>query len=115
MSVAKLSKQCYVLAKTLKANFTLNGNPIPYTDVFAENGMFPAIAKRAEQLCSLCLGYGLGATFTNEEKSMLGVRLDFDEMTPDSLRLLCILDVLSELIYTAPSRNTTPLDELLYD
>ena len=111
----KLIKQCYVLAKALKANFTLNGNPIPYKDVFAENGMFPAIAKRADQLCSLCLGYGLGASFANEEKSMLGVRLAFDEVTPDSLRLLCITDILNELIYTAPSRNTTPLDELLYD
>ncbi len=113
--MTKLVKQCCVLAKTLKANFTLSGNPIPYTDVFSEVGMFPAIAKRADQLCSLCLGYGLGATFTNEEKSMLGVRLAFDEMTPDSLRLFYIADVLSELIYTAPSRNTTPLDELLYD
>lgn len=111
----KLSKQCCVLAKTLKANFTLNGNPIPYKDVFAENGLFPAIAKRAEQLCSLCLGYGLGAIFTNEEKSMLGVTLSFDEMTPDALRLLCIADVISELIYTGASRTTTSLDELLYD
>ena len=111
----KLIKQCYVLAKALKVNFTLNGNSIPYKDVFAENGMFPAIAKRADQLSSLCLGYGLGASFSNEERSMLGVRLAFDKVTPDSLRLLFIADVLSELIYTAPSRNTTPLDELLYD
>ena len=111
----KITKQCYVLAKALNVNFTLNDNAIPYTDVFADIGMFPAIAKRADQLCSLCLGYGLGVSFTNEERSMLGVRLAFDEMTPDSLRLLCITDVLTELMYTAPSLKTTPLDELLYD
>jgi hypothetical protein len=29
--------------------------------------------------------------------------------------LLCIVDVVSELIYSAPTRDRTPLDELMYD
>jgi intracellular multiplication protein IcmS len=103
------------IAKSLKANFSLNGRPISYEEVFADTGLLPAIARRADQLCSLCLGYGIGISFDEAEKSVLGVKVAFDEVTPNVLRFLCITDVLCELINAGPSADSTPLDELMYD
>jgi intracellular multiplication protein IcmS len=110
-----ITKQLCVIAKTLNANFTLNDNHISYEEVFADTGLLPALARRADQLCSLCLGYGIGISFDEAEKSRLGVRVKFDEVTPDILRLMCIVDVVSELIQSGYSRDRTPLDELMYD
>lgn len=111
----ELTKQLCALAKKLNANFTFNDRPMSYQEVFVETGLLPAIARRADQLCSLCLGYGIGISFDEAEKSVLGVKVTFDDITPNILRLLCIADVISELIFSAPSREKTPLDELMYD
>lgn len=110
-----LTTQLKSMAKALKARFTLNGQPMSYDEVFSDTGMLPALAKRADQLCSLCLGYGIGVSFDEAEKSRLGTKVKFDEVTPNVLRLLCLADVVQELINAAPSRESTPLDELMYD
>ena len=110
-----LTKKLCALAKAMRLNFTLNSKPISFEDVFADTGLLPALARRADQLCSLCLGYGIGVSFDEADKATLGVKVKFDEVTPDILRLLCICDVLSELVNSAPSRDSTPLDELMYD
>jgi intracellular multiplication protein IcmS len=103
------------IAKALNLNFTLNGRPLSYPEVFSDMGMLPALAKRADQLCSLCLGYGLGVTFTEAEGSRLGIKSIFDDDTPATLRYLCITDVLYELMHAAPSKGQVPLDDLMYD
>jgi intracellular multiplication protein IcmS len=103
------------LAKAMRANFILNDQPIPYEEVFSDTGLLPAIARRADQLCSLCLGYGIGVTFEDAEKAKLGVRVIFDDATPSVLRFLCIVDVLNDLIKMGPNPERTPLDELMYD
>ena len=103
------------IAKSLNAKFYLNDRFISYDEVFSPTGLLPAIAKRAEQLCSLCLGYGLGVTFEATEDALVGSRVIFDEVTPNALRLIIITDVLNELIHGGPNRDYTPLDELLYD
>lgn len=110
-----LPKTLSLIATHLNAKFYLNDRFLTYDEVFSFTGMLPALTKRADQLCSLCLGYGLGATFEDAEGTTLGSRVIFDEVTPNSLRLLCILDVLSELINGGPSKDYTPLDELMYD
>ena len=111
----ELNRQFGSLARALSAKFCLNDNPISYEEVFADTGLLPAIARRADQLCSLCLGYGIGISFEEAESSLLGVRVIFDEVTPNVLRYLCVMDVLCELIQSAPSRDKVPLDELMYD
>jgi intracellular multiplication protein IcmS len=103
------------VAKRLNAKFTLNGRNLVYEEVFSEAGLLPAIAKRADQLCALCLNYGIGVSFEEEENSMLKTKVSFDDTTPSIIRMMCLVDVLCELIYLAPSRDVTPLDELLYD
>ena len=95
--------------------FTLKGRPMSFAEAFAETGLLPAIARRADQLCSLCLGYGIGVTFDDEKGSMTGQKVRFDTVVPEALRCLCMVDVLSELSKAATDKRATALDELLYD
>ena len=115
MAEVNLTPQIVSIAKVLKCNFTVRGQPIAYEQVFADKGLLPAFVRRADQLCSFCLGYGLGVSFEDQQGSMLGNRVKFDDVTPNALRLLCISDVLIEVIQQAPSREVTPLDDLMYD
>lgn len=110
-----IQKSLAMIAAAMNAKFYLNDRFVSFEEVFSDTGLLPAIARRADQLCSLCLGYGLGATFDEAENALLGTRVVFDEVTPNSLRLLCMTDVLNELIQGGPSRDYTPLDELMYD
>ena len=111
----ELNRQLVNIADTLGAKFNLNNKPISHTQVFADTGLLPAIARRADQLCSLCFGYGIGVSFEESEKSVLGVRVVFDETTPTVLRLMCIADALNEIIQNSPDPHNTALDELMYD
>jgi intracellular multiplication protein IcmS len=110
-----INKKISALARALNAKFTLNDRAITIEEVFASTGLLPAIARRADQLCSLCLGYGIGITFEESENSLLGVKVIFDDVTPNILRYLCITDILCELINSSPLATATPLDELMYD
>lgn len=110
-----LSHKLVNIAKKMGYHFTLKGRPVPYTEVFAAAGLLPGLTKRADQLASLCLGYGLGASYEEVEESLLGAKVTFDEFTPDVLRLFCITDVLYEIIKMAPDPDQIALDELIYD
>lgn len=110
-----ISKCMGLIAISMNAKFYLNDRFVGYEEVFSDTGLLPAIVKRADQLCSLCLGYGLGATFEESSGALLGSRVLFDEVTPNVIRLLCMTDVINELIQGGPSRDYTPLDELMYD
>ncbi|KTD28725.1 type IV secretion protein IcmS [Legionella israelensis] len=110
-----IQKSMALISAALNAKFYLNDRFVSYEEVFSDTGLLPAITKRADQLCSLCLGYGLGATFDEAEDALLGTRVVFDDVTPNVLRLLCFTDVINELIQGGPSRDYTPLDELMYD
>ena len=110
-----IHKSMALIAASMNAKFYLNDRFVSFDEVFADTGLLPAMARRADQLCSLCLGYGLGLSFDEAENALLGTRVIFDEVTPNVLRLLCLTDVMNELIHGGPSRDYTPLDELLYD
>lgn len=110
-----IAQQFCSVARLLRCNFTLRDQPLPIEQALSETGLLPAIVRRADQLSSFCLGYGLGASFEDTQGTMLGVKVKFDEATPNALRLLCLTDVLIELIQQAPSRDVTPLDDLMYD
>lgn len=103
------------LTKKLGANFTLKGRVVSPTEIFSETGLLPGLTKRADQLASLCLGYGLGARYEDVEKSLLGVKVIFDDFTPDALRIFCILDVMMELVKGSASKDAVSMDELMYD
>jgi len=110
-----ISQQMSKIARVMGARFSLNGRPMTAEEVFAPTGLLPAIARRADQLCSLCLGYGLGLNFEEAEGSVLGNKVIFDEITPPILRIMCLTDVLNELVQFTPKGDVTALDQLMYD
>ena len=110
-----LSKKMRVVCRLMGVNFILNGKPLTHAEVFSDVGLMPALARRADQLCSLCLGYGMGLSFEDKEDTILGVKIIFDDVTPSSLRLLCITDVVCELIHASANKELVALDELMYD
>lgn len=112
--MANLEKKLTAIAKRMNVSFTLKSSIASHKDIFSDTGLLPGLTKRADQLAQLCLGYGLGATYEDVEGSLLGVKVIFDEFTPEVLRLLCILDVLNELVKSSPTSDV-PLDELMYD
>ncbi|RDI41692.1 type IV secretion IcmS family protein [Aquicella lusitana] len=115
MATPDISQQMIKIARLMNTQFTLNGRPMTMEEVFAPTGLLPGIARRADQLSSLCLGYGIGVTFEEAEGSVLGVKVIFDDITPNVLRLLCLMDVLNELTKGTPRGEPTALDQLMYD
>src|SRR5580658_1575968 len=115
MASLDISQQMAKIARKMNTSFSLNGRPMTAEEVFAPTGLLPGIARRADQLCSLCLGYGIGVTFEEAEGSVLGVKVVFDDITPNVLRMLCITDVIQELTQSTPRGEMTPLDQLMYD
>lgn len=115
MTEVNISEQVKSIIMQLKCNFTLRGQPVPIEQVVSPTGLLPGFVRRADQLCSFCLGHGLGASFEDQQGSTLGIRVKFDDVTPNSLRLLCITDIIIEMIQQGPDRSITPLDDLLYD
>lgn len=110
-----ISKDVIKIAKTMGTRFSLNGRAMTNEEALSPSGLLPGIAKRADQLCSLCLGYGIGVTFEEDANTPLGIKVVFDDMTPYALRMLCITDVLFELTKGTGRGELTSLDQLLYD
>ncbi|OGT37356.1 MAG: type IV secretion protein IcmS [Gammaproteobacteria bacterium RIFCSPHIGHO2_12_FULL_38_14] len=115
MANVDVSQMMIKVARLMNGQFTLNGRPMTMDEVFSPTGLLPGIARRADQLSSLCLGYGIGVTFEEAEGSPLGVKVVFDDITPNTLRLLCLIDVLNELMKGTPRGEPAPLDQLMYD
>jgi intracellular multiplication protein IcmS len=115
MATVDICAQMIKAARLMNGRYTLNGRPLAMEEVFSPTGLLAGIARRADQLSSLCLGYGIGATFEEAEGSALGVKVIFDDITPNVLRLLCLIDVLSELMKGTMRGDMTSLDQLMYD
>lgn len=115
MPSLNITEKMIKVARSLNAQFSLNGRPMTMEEVFAPTGLLPAMSRRADQLCSLCLGYGIGISFEEVEGSLLGVKVIFDDITPNVLRLLCLIDTLAELMKSSPPGSVVELDQLMYD
>lgn len=110
-----VKKVMMALAKEMNLKFSFKEALISAEDVFSDTGLMPAIAMRADQLCQLCFGYGIGMQTEKTEGSKLGKKVIFDDVTPDTLRYLCLLDVLEELQKLSMVGDTVALDELEYE
>lgn len=115
MATPDITEQMIKAARAMRGNYSLNGRPMTMEEVFVPTGLLAGIARRADQLSSLCLGYGIGVTFEEEEGAVLGVKVVFDDITPNALRLLCMVDVLTELMRGSRPGDMTALDQLMYD
>ncbi len=110
-----IPKQLALLSKRKHAHFTLNGKAISYNEVFDTKGLLPPMTRRAEQVASLCFGYKLGAKFDEVENGITGVEVSFDDVTPESLRMMCLLDVLLEILDGSTDGGVVTLDDLMYE
>ncbi|MEY3183082.1 MAG: hypothetical protein RLZ35_1067 [Pseudomonadota bacterium] len=110
-----LQDQLVIVANSMGCRFFLKGEPIETAKVFSPHGLLPSIIKRADQLCSFCLGFGLGVTFERAESAMLGVTLTLDNQVSTVLRLLCATDILAELVQSSPSIRAISVDNLAAD
>ena len=115
MATFDITQQMIKIARVMNARFSLNGRPLTTEEVFSPVGLLPGIARRADQLSSLCLGYGIGATFEEAEGTPLNLKVTFDDMTPNVLRLLCLIDVVNELMRGTGRGDMAALDQLMYD
>jgi intracellular multiplication protein IcmS len=110
-----ISQQCEQYATSLSLKFTLKGRDLSYHEVFSLSGLLPALVKRADREASSLLGYGLGAHFKEQEKSMLGKVVSFDTLTPNVLRLICLVYIIEEIAKDKKPNGKIPLDTLLAD
>ena len=110
----EMIKQIHTIAKALNASFTFNERPISVEEALRNwfvTGNFSSSRSALFTVPRLWHWH-----FVEEaEKSILGVKVVFDDVTPNVLRYLCIADVISELINASPNKPNTPLDELMYD
>ena len=115
MATFDMSELMTKVARLWQGQYSLEGRLLTMDEVFSPTGLLPGIARRADQLASLCLGYGIGASFEEVEGTPLGIKVIFDDITPNVVRLLCMVDVLAELMRGIPPGGVTELDQLTYD
>lgn len=94
---------------------TLRGSIIYAKTAFSDHGLMPALTKRADELSTLCLGYGIGVDYMESNNTILGMKVNFDDVTPLIIRVFFLVDVLMEIISNNNNKNEVSLDELLYD
>lgn len=104
-----------LVADQMQLKFTMNNKPLTSIEVFAEHGMFPAIIKRADQLSCFCLGTGLGIKVEQAATSMMGTRAVMDDTVSNAYRIMCMTEILCELIESSPNPKLLALDNLMYD
>ena len=95
--------------------FSFKGKNVLPSDFLKEDFLMPAFAKRADDLCSLCFSYGLGASFEDKKDSTLGFIVKFDRSCSNVIRLVFLSDVFWDIARATPSSGVVVLDELLYD
>lgn len=104
-----------LIADRMQVKFTLNNKTMTSSEVFAENGMFPAIIKRADQLSAFCLGTGLGLGYEESANSLLGTRAIMDNTVSNAYRIMCMTEILYELVESSPNPRLLALDNLMFD
>lgn len=104
------------LVKQDNIEFTMRGAEITAEDVFSTRGLLPAFAKRADKICNLIFGYGIGASFKKIDASTLGEEVVINDSVPKFLQLHCFFHVVQELIDSSnDGRGRISVDELLYE
>lgn len=110
-----INKCMALIADQMQIQFTINNRNITSLEVFSPNGMFSAIIKRADQLSSFCLGSGLGVTFEENKTNMIGTNAVLDNNVSNAYRIMCMTEILFELMESSPIPRQIALDNLMYD
>ena len=111
----KINDYMKIMADLLGCKFEIFGKSITSEKVFADDGLLPSFSKRAETLSTFVLNKTLGISYQKVPGSISGLKVSFDDSVPNSYRILCLLDVLIELVHQNSSSKKIKLDQLLYD
>lgn len=112
----EIKEFCMAWAKKDKIEFIRKNVSVTSEDVFSHRGLMPAIAKRADKICTLVFGYGLGVKYKKYEASTLGEEVIFVDGAPKIVQLHCVLYVLDQLFTSSrDDLGRLVVDELLYD
>lgn len=115
MELSRLTNILITHSRTQHWGYTLRGNPITPEEIFSSKGLLPAMAKRADQIATLCFGYGIGIDLPKQEKTTLGYTMTLRPNATPFILVLCIFDVLEEIAKNARKKHQIPMDELLYE
>lgn len=99
----------------IDVSFTLNNKPISSEDICKPNGLFPALMRRADQLSSFCLKHGLGVKFDKSPDTTMGITATLDNSVSNAFRIMCLVEIVYEIIEASPNRKLVALDHLMYD
>ena len=112
----QLSDSCIKYAQMKGVSFTFKNKPLSHEEVFAAFGILPGVLKRANKICSVCVGTSLGGTFPKTDRSYLGYSLELKELSlPLPFAMLFIVDVLEAVIAGKGPASTVALDEFSYE
>lgn len=115
MELTRLTNILITHSRTQGWGYTLRGNPVTPEEIFSSTGLLPAMAKRADQIATLCFGYGIGVDLPKQEKTTLGYTVTLRPAATPFILVLCIFDVLEEIAKQAIKKDKIAMDELLYE
>ena len=115
MELTRLTNILVTHSRTQNWGFTLRGNPVTPEEIFSALGLLPAMAKRADQIATLCFGYGIGVDLPKQDKTTLGYTVTLRPTASPFILVLCVFDVLEEIAKHAVKKNQIAMDELLYE
>jgi hypothetical protein len=110
-----ISKYLETISLFVGAKFELYGQPIENEKVFSTKGLLPAFTKRSENNALFTINITLGAQFKKNSQAVAGLEVEYNDQIPNSYRILCIMDVLFELMQNQQGQERINLDQLLYD
>ena len=99
----------------IDVTFTLNNKPISSEEICKPTGLFPALIRRADQLSSFCLKHGLGVKFDKASDTTIGITANLDDTISNAFRIMCITEIVYEIIEASPNKKQVALDHLMYD
>ena len=110
-----MTKFCGDVSAEIGVTYVLRSQDLMYEEAFSDRGLLPAVAQRANMLAKAMYGSDIGVEFLEDAGGTLGKKVVFSQVDNVFLRLMCVIDVLSELAQSADAKGKVSLDELLYD
>jgi len=111
----EIYKVLSLIIDKIDVSFTLNNKPMSSEDICKPNGLFPALMRRADQLSSFCLKHGLGVKFEKSPESTIGIIATLDNTVSNAYIIMCVTEIIYEIIEASPNKRLVALDHLMYD
>lgn len=102
------------IAKEMGINFTLQRKKADLDIAFSEDGVLPALLKRADHLSQFCLKEGLDIEFPESSDNQAGKSIQYGNKISATIRIMFAVEILFQLVESSPDRSQVSLDDFLY-